>query len=85
MKKLNKKGLVLAFVDVYKRQVLDSGHDVAFFECRNYQVKDQILKIVNNAFEKGYADTDIQVLAPMYSGVSGIDGLNPVSYTHLLC
>lgn len=56
--------------------VLDSGHDVAFFECRNYQVKDQILKIVNNAFEKGYADTDIQVLAPMYSGVSGIDGLN---------
>ena len=55
---------------------LDHGHDVAFFECRNYQVKDQILKIVNNAFEKGYADTDIQVLAPMYSGVSGIDGLN---------
>lgn len=57
-------------------KVLDSGHDVAFFECRNYQVKDQILKIVNNAFEKGYADTDIQVLAPMYSGISGIDGLN---------
>ena len=56
--------------------ILSDAHDLAFFECRNYQVKDQILKIVENAFEKGYSEQDIQVLAPMYNGIAGIDGLN---------
>ncbi|WP_277556599.1 ATP-dependent RecD-like DNA helicase [Breznakia sp. PM6-1] len=51
-------------------------NDVKMFSCENYQVKDQIIKIVSNAFEKGYQDLDIQVLAPMYNGVAGIDALN---------
>lgn len=57
-------------------EVLTNAKDIAFFECRNFQVKDQILKIIENAFEKGYSDNDIQVLAPMYGGIAGIDGLN---------
>ena len=56
--------------------ILDDGHDVKMFPCMNYQVKDQIIKIVENAFSKGYSDTDVQVLAPMYNGVAGIDALN---------
>ncbi|MDQ0362995.1 SF1B family DNA helicase RecD2 [Breznakia pachnodae] len=55
---------------------LHQGNDVKMFPCQNFQVKDQILKIVSNAFEKGYSDLDVQVLAPMYNGVAGIDALN---------
>lgn len=56
--------------------VLEQGKEVAFFECPTYQIKDQILKIVENAYMKNYTQEDIQVLAPMYGGVSGIDQLN---------
>lgn len=35
-----------------------------------------MIHIVSNALEKGYSIKDIQVLAPMYGGVAGIDALN---------
>lgn len=57
-------------------EVLEHASDIAFFPCDHYDMKDQILKVVQNAFMKGYADTDVQVLAPMYGGVAGIDALN---------
>lgn len=50
--------------------------DVAFFQCQNNEVKDYVMNIVQNALDKGYEDEDIQVLAPMYKGVAGIDTLN---------
>lgn len=56
--------------------VLDNAKDVAFFKCQNYEVKDFILTVVQNALEKGYDNRDIQILAPMYGGVAGIDALN---------
>lgn len=56
--------------------ILQDAKDVAFFPCQNYEVKDYLLHIVSNAFEKGYEEKDIQVLAPMYGGVAGIDALN---------
>lgn len=56
--------------------VLEHAKDVAFFNCQNYEVKDLILTVVQNALEKGYDVHDIQVLAPMYGGVAGIDALN---------
>lgn len=55
---------------------LKHGNDVKLFSCLNYQVKDQIIKIVANAFDKGYSINEVQVLAPMYNGVAGIDALN---------
>lgn len=51
-------------------------NDVRFYECASHQVKSYILKLVFNAIEKGYRHEDIQVLAPMYAGVCGIDALN---------
>ena len=54
----------------------ESGGDVAFFQSSSYRIKDLVMQIVQNAFEKGYDLNDVQVLAPMYQGVSGIDGLN---------
>lgn len=56
--------------------ILHDAKDVAFFPCLSHEVKDRVLQVVQNAFEKGYRDTDIQVLAPMYGGVAGIDNLN---------
>ncbi|NBK98983.1 MAG: ATP-dependent RecD-like DNA helicase [Erysipelotrichia bacterium] len=53
-----------------------NGKEAKLFTCQNYQVKEQIIKIVANAFEKGYTINEIQVLAPMYNGVAGIDALN---------
>lgn len=57
-------------------EVCDHAQDVAFFSCQNYEVKELVKSIVANAFEKGYEEKDIQVLAPMYGGVAGIDALN---------
>lgn len=55
---------------------VENNDDVAFFSCRNSEVKDHIMSIVLTAFDRGYNDCDIQVLSPMYNGVAGIDTLN---------
>lgn len=50
--------------------------DVRFFDSRYGSVKDIVLKVVDEAMHRGYDLSDIQVLAPMYSGPAGIDNLN---------
>ncbi|MDD3923757.1 MAG: ATP-dependent RecD-like DNA helicase [Erysipelotrichaceae bacterium] len=56
--------------------ILDKGKDVKFYQVEPYEAKDMIINFVNEAFKRGYSINDIQVLAPKYSGVSGIDALN---------
>lgn len=56
--------------------ILTEGKDTAFFTCQSHEVKDRVLQVVQNAFSKGYDEKDIQVLAPMYGGVAGIDAMN---------
>ncbi|MDP2813922.1 MAG: AAA family ATPase, partial [Erysipelotrichaceae bacterium] len=51
-------------------------NDVRFFASKPYDVKDLILRIVDEAMLKGYRIQDIQVLAAKYSGPAGIDALN---------
>lgn len=51
-------------------------NDVRFFHAKPYDVKDLILRIVEEAMLKGYRIQDIQVLAAKYSGPAGIDALN---------
>lgn len=55
---------------------LENGKEVAFYECSPSAVKDTVMKLVSHALEKGYDQQQIQVLSPMYSGLSGIDQLN---------
>lgn len=50
--------------------------DYNFLECDNEAVVSTINYIVSKAIDKGYTDKDIQVLAPMYKTISGIDNLN---------
>ena len=50
--------------------------DYNFIMCDNDKVIPTILYITNNALKKGYTDKDIQILAPMYKSINGIDRLN---------
>lgn len=50
--------------------------DYNFLICDNTKVIPTILYIVKSALQKGYTDRDIQVLAPMYKSINGIDMLN---------
>lgn len=50
--------------------------DRSFFQANAYQIEEIIRQIVTKAQKKGFTPQEIQVLAPMYRGVAGIDNLN---------
>ena len=50
--------------------------DRSFIACPTNQVDSVITQVVKKAEEKGFTSQDIQVLAPMYRGIAGIDRLN---------
>ena len=50
--------------------------DYNFIECNNELVTPFINKVVYKAIDRGYTDKDIQILAPMYKTLNGIDNLN---------
>ena len=51
-------------------------NNVSFFEIDNSQIKKQVCKVATIAQEKGYDLSEIQILAPKYAGINGIDSLN---------
>ena len=51
-------------------------NDFAFLKCDRIAIKNTVIKVVQNALEKGYTIDEIQVLSPMYNGNAGIDVLN---------
>ncbi|MDR0921389.1 MAG: ATP-dependent RecD-like DNA helicase [Lactobacillales bacterium] len=57
--------------DFTKNQV-----DRSFFRSDAYHIEPLIRQIVSKAIVKGFTAQDIQILAPMYRGVAGIDALN---------
>lgn len=50
--------------------------DRSFFQVDAYQIERAISQVVTRAKEKGFSAQDVQVLAPMYRGVAGIDAIN---------
>ena len=62
--------------DDYDSHVFDDYHDIHFTVCPNVDVTRCVQIIVKKAVEEGYDASDVQVLAPMYRGVAGIDALN---------
>ena len=50
--------------------------DYNFIISDSAKVMSNIMSIVKSAIKKGYTDSDIQVLAPMYKSINGIDELN---------
>ncbi len=55
---------------------LTKKDDYNFIISDSTKVISTILSIVSSAIDKGYTDKDIQVLAPMYKSINGIDNLN---------
>ncbi len=51
-------------------------NDYNFIEVSSDSVLETIKTLVFKALEKGYDEKDIQVLAPMYKGINGIDNIN---------
>lgn len=57
-------------------KVLEKSSDYNFIECPKEQVLFVVNSIIKKALDKGYDESNIQVLAPMYKTVNGIDNLN---------
>lgn len=62
--------------DQYDPHVFDNYRDIHFTVCPNVDVTQCVQIIVKKAVEEGYDASDVQVLAPMYRGIAGIDALN---------
>ena len=52
--------------------------DIHFYSCSSTEMMKNVTKIVQAALVQGYTSSDIQVLAPMYQGIAGIDRFNMV-------
>lgn len=62
--------------DDYQESYFQNYSDIHFYSCASYDVVGYVKMLVTKAMEQGYDASDIQVLAPMYNGVAGIDALN---------
>lgn len=62
--------------DHYNENMFFDYKDIHFQSCQSYEVVNYVKKLVSKAMEEGYDANDIQVLAPMYNGVAGIDAFN---------
>lgn len=60
----------------YDKNLFFQYHDIHFQTCMPYEVVKNVKILVSKAMQEGYDANDIQVLAPMYNGVAGIDALN---------
>ena len=52
--------------------------DYNFIPCDNEYIIPSVIDVVKKAMERGYDDKNMQILAPMYKGINGIDNLNKV-------
>ncbi|MFT8360635.1 MAG: ATP-dependent RecD-like DNA helicase [Liquorilactobacillus satsumensis] len=50
--------------------------DRSFIACKASQIEEVVKQVVLKAHARGFKTKDIQILAPMYRGVAGIDKLN---------
>ena len=55
---------------------LSKYDDYNFLQCSNDKILGSVVDVVKKALDKGYSDKDIQILAPMYKSINGIDSLN---------
>lgn len=55
---------------------LDSRLDYTFLKCSSENIKSNLKKLCEKILKKGYDYKRVQILAPMYAGVNGIDSLN---------
>ena len=62
--------------DEYSEHLFLDYPDLYFQNSTSYDIVNHVKIIVQKAINEGYDENDIQVLAPMYHGVAGIDAFN---------
>lgn len=60
----------------WSTNIVGKTSDRSFIAASADRILDAVHQIIDNAISKGHSIKDIQVLAPMYKGPAGIDGLN---------
>lgn len=60
----------------WEHDVTQKTSDRSFIRATGDRIIEVVEQIVQNALSKGHSIKDIQVLAPMYKGPAGIDGIN---------
>ena len=55
---------------------LDTKSDYTFLECSSNNIKNNLSNICKTIINKGYNYKQVQIMAPMYAGMVGIDILN---------
>lgn len=55
---------------------LDTKDDYAFLKCSNDSIRTNIRNLCSQIVDKGYDYKRVQIMAPMYIGMNGIDNLN---------
>lgn len=75
-----------SYIPVLAREIRENSlsdytlnrEDYRFVECHKEDILRNIVDICNMCLKKGYDYRRIQIMAPMYAGVNGIDNLNRV-------
>ena len=55
---------------------LETKSDYTFLRCNSSTIKESLKNICQKLVDKGYNYKRVQIMAPMYAGVNGIDNLN---------
>ena len=55
---------------------LKEKSDYVFLQCSSMSLRKNLKGICKQILEKGYTEKQVQVMAPMYRGMNGIDNLN---------
>ena len=55
---------------------LDTKSDYTFLKCNSHSIIDNLKKLCYQLIEKGYDYKRVQIMAPLYATVNGIDNLN---------
>lgn len=62
--------------EVNDLSLFEQYKDIHFYNSTNFEIIKNVTTIVKKTIENGYDQNDIQVLAPIYQGVAGINALN---------
>lgn len=62
--------------DDLSENFLETRSDYTFLRCDSFSIIEQMKKLSEQLIEKGYDYKRVQMMAPMYAGVNGIDHLN---------
>ena len=63
---------------IISQNYLEPRSDYVFLKCHSMAINESIKNIINKMLEKDIDMNRVQVMAPMYKGINGIDNLNKI-------